>query len=482
MPNNVAGRKARCNSCGFIFTVPSLDLNPPAAPARPKPAPPASARPASTVSQTEPETDRPDAEPGSWLAEFAREEGKSAPTTPTTPERESENTPPIAVSSKAPQDEDDDEEWYPSSGRRPKTIDFVDDNEEARRLESLAVRSEDESQESEDATEPSSAKPREQDDDDDEWYPSSGRRPKLIDFADGDPDEEPAATLVPDRPQEIDMHAADEERSGVIEPTRPYWIELASSFLFFLDTGSFITFIIIILINVLTVPLTYAGPVSMLTVGVPWGFLRRSGSLFSPMTATVGLGLISGYLCTFYMTVILETAAGEDELPNVWISNVFEDVVVASLRFAGTVAWVMLPASFVAIIEYINLGQIHWNVVWLLAAAGLVFWPVVVLGVSVGGGFYGLWPLRIIRTAAAAPLAYLAMCVVLLIAAAIAALPYLPVYRNLLGSLAGLTNRSFLWLFTVVNSTISAYAAIVAMRAIGLYYRHYKRKFPWVAE
>src|SRR5512140_2090031 len=28
LPNNVAGRKARCNSCGFIFAVPLPELNP----------------------------------------------------------------------------------------------------------------------------------------------------------------------------------------------------------------------------------------------------------------------------------------------------------------------------------------------------------------------------------------------------------------------------------------------------------------------
>ena len=77
----------------------------------------------------------------------------------------------------------------------------------------------------------------------------------------------------------------------------------------------------------------------------------------------------------------LETAAGEDELPNIWISNVFEDVVLASLKFAGTWAWVMLPASFWAVIEFINFGDVHWKVVLSLAAAGVFFWPVVVLGV-----------------------------------------------------------------------------------------------------
>ena len=34
----------------------------------------------------------------------------------------------------------------------------------------------------------------------------------------------------------------------------------------------------------------------------------------------------------------------------------------------------------------------------------------------------------------------------------------------------------------VVSELAEAYAWIVAMRQIGLYYRHYKSRFPWKAE
>ncbi len=523
MPNNVAGRKARCNSCGFIFVVPSLDLNPPSPPARgrepdprpPKPAPPppASAHPRVQSPHEEPA----ETETGGWLAAFARagSEGpaipSASPDTPPVPIPQSTATaepvhapqrvpapdpvdgaPSIAESqttlSPAPtkpetqakpasaQDGDDDEEWYPSSGHRPKTIEFLDDQAEARRIEALSGLLDDapvesafdipapqptgEFKEAAEATDPTSSTDTNVDEDDDgEWYPSSGRRPKLIDFLDGAVEEEPPATVLPERPHDIDMHATDAERSGILEASRPYWLDLITSFVFFLDAGSFVTFLIIILINVWTVPLTFAGPVG-----------------------AMGLGILSGYLCTFYMTVILETASGEDELPNVWIGNVFDDLVVAGFRFIATVAWVLLPASCLAIIEFVNLGYVHWNAVLALAGFGLLFWPVVILGVSVGGGFYGLWPVTIIRTALCAPLAYLAMCAVLLIAAGIAALPHMPVYHQALAKLSGQTNKSLFWLIIFVNSTISAYAMIVAMRAIGLYYRHYKRRFPWVAE
>ncbi|MBI4578247.1 MAG: hypothetical protein HY718_01000, partial [Planctomycetes bacterium] len=294
-------------------------------------------------------------------------------------------------------------------------------------------------------------------------FPTRTRPPegeaKLLDFADKDDIIAPPARLPPRVRETSRDEIADEDRGGITEATKPYWIELIGSFLFFLDGGSFVTFIIIILVNLWTVPLSFAG-----------------------LFGLVGLLLISGYLCTFYMTVILETASGEDELPNVWISSVLDDVILSGLRFVGTWIVVLLPAVLFALIEYVNLGTVHWTVVTLMAVVGLFFWPVVILGVAIGGSFHGLWPLRIMRTAAAAPLAYLAMCAVLLIAAGLNAMPHMQFYQDAAKSLAGTTGQSLFWLMMVVNSAISAYSTIVAMRVIGLYYRHYKHKFPWVAE
>lgn len=396
MPARVAGRKARCNSCGLIFTVPSADGPEPDRPRR-RPEPPPLASPDADAS-TAPTSDAD--EPGDWLAEFARAEEQAAPSA------------------------------VPGADSAPPTVDAA------------------------------KTKPPSTSSGDDEWYPSSNQRPELIDLAEAEPDTPPLP-----KPAYARSTAAaapegrDEQRSGVIEPRRPYWAELAGSFLFFLDAGSFVTFLIIVMINLWTVPLSYAG-----------------------LFGTIGLLLISGYLCTFYMSVILETASGEDELPNVWIDSVFDDVVLAAVRFIGTWAWVLLPAMAFAIIEFVNYGQVHWDIVTVLAVVGLLFWPVVIMGVSIGGGFFGLWPWTIIRTAAAAPLAYAALCAVLLIAAGLAALPHSALYLDAITTVGKQTNRSLFWSVTFLNSTLSAYAIIVAMRAIGLYYRHYKHKFPWVAE
>jgi hypothetical protein len=107
---------------------------------------------------------------------------------------------------------------------------------------------------------------------------------------------------------------------------------------------------------------------------------------------------------------------------------------------------------------------------------------VVILGVSIGGGFHGLWPHTIIRTAAAAPLAYLALCGVLLVTAGLNYLPYAECSQPIVTAIATKASRGQLWLLTIAGSFLTTYATIVAMRAIGLYYRYYKRKFPWTME
>ena len=47
--------------------------------------------------------------------------------------------------------------------------------------------------------------------------------------------------------------------------------------------------------------------------------------------------------------------------------------------------------------------------------------------------------------------------------------------------IASAPSRSIMFLI-LLNNILSIYAMIVAMRAIGLFYRHFKHKLPWKAE
>ena len=128
----------------------------------------------------------------------------------------------------------------------------------------------------------------------------------------------------------------------------------------------------------------------------------------------------------------------------------------------------------------VNLAVRAWDLTvphWLspaLVLLGCAFWPVIILAVSIGGGFGGLWPHVILRTALAAPVAYVAIVATLALAVGLALLPDMLLPASRLG-------QSF-WALHTLNAVVTAYASIVAMKAIGLYYRHYKHKFPWAAE
>lgn len=254
-----------------------------------------------------------------------------------------------------------------------------------------------------------------------------------------------------------------EDRDWISGPQRSFWEDLLSSFVFILDGGNVVVFVVMLCVSLFGMVVDFAP-----------GFLSLIGNM-----------LIGGYFCAFYMSTILEVASGEDELPSVSISNIGEDILMPLVRYVGTWAMVLLPALATLIFaaytsgdwdEFFSPDGWHWTAALVLGVGGLALWPVVVLCVAIGGGFSGLWPHTIIRTALSAPLQYLAILSVLLVAVALTfALPLLEQY-------AAFTFPGPPIAAGALQAALSLYAMIVAMRAIGLFYRHCKHKFPWAAE
>jgi hypothetical protein len=100
------------------------------------------------------------------------------------------------------------------------------------------------------------------------------------------------------------------------------------------------------------------------------------------------------------------------------------------------------------------------------------------MAVAIGGGFNGLWPHVIIRTALSALLPYLAVCLALIVAGTLLVLPGTDAFL----AFADRVMPGAYFRLAIFNSVLTTYAMIVAMRVVGLFYRHYKHKFPWVAE
>jgi hypothetical protein len=112
----------------------------------------------------------------------------------------------------------------------------------------------------------------------------------------------------------------------------------------------------------------------------------------------------------------------------------------------------------------------------------VLLWPVLILGAAIGEQL----PLRslplLLRTVASTPLPYVAVWLLVSMAGGIAVVTttwMTDVLTSWFGADAPLTTVAAV---ALVSKTAELYAWIVAMRQIGLYYRHFKSRFPWEAE
>jgi len=279
----------------------------------------------------------------------------------------------------------------------------------------------------------------------------------------------PTPEPIPDEPLSVpgrkryqeELESAEEQYGSIISPAKPFWQDLIESFTFLLYQANFITFIFIVFIQAVTALL----------------------SLFVPLFGIFSF-IIYAYICSFFMTIILETAYGEDELPTVAFTDIIDQVLMPMIRFIGSWLLVLIPAIIWSAVVKKSEYTIPWWTVQVLGGIGIFFWPVVILCTAIGGSFKGLWPHVIIRTVLSAPLPYLAIWASLLAAAGLMIFPHTDYFTTMIqkiSPLGGLPIR-MLCLISLLNIILSTYAMIVAMRAIGLYYRHYKKRFPWTAE
>ncbi len=240
---------------------------------------------------------------------------------------------------------------------------------------------------------------------------------------------------------------------GDAAPERSFWTDLPSAFVLPISSGgNFVTFIALCFVSCWTIPLGFAGVFGM-----------------------AGLLLVTGYLCAFYLEVIRDAAAGEDDLPNVWISSVYDDLIRPLLQFIASAAVVALPGLLLLLYGF---GSRTWELVplaFVVMGVGGLFWPIVVLSMAIGGGMAPPLPHVIIRTALCAPLAYLAVLTALGVTVGLQ-------YFAEFGLERYLSQGSGLLVTKAISLSVGVYTTIVAMRAIGLFYLHNKRKFPWVAE
>jgi hypothetical protein len=189
--------------------------------------------------------------------------------------------------------------------------------------------------------------------------------------------------------------------------------------------------------------------------------------------APVGLVVtLSAWGCLFwyYMEIISTTANETDELPDVYMGGLFGYIwnVIKSLTiFAIGLFAVLLPS-----VIFISISGSTGVVSYVLSIVGLFAFPMAVLTFSAGGDVSMVFrPDYIFKPIARAFWPYLLIAGLFLLAWELQLRTI--GYGRLIGG-----DNLVIGLHLLANLAVQM-LAIIAMRSIGLFYRHYSCYFPW---
>ncbi len=243
---------------------------------------------------------------------------------------------------------------------------------------------------------------------------------------------------------------------------RSFWVDAIGSFTFFCH-GSNLA--ILVTITMIQLALLFLGSIPIANL-LTW--------LIGP--------LFGMWLSAFALNVVTETAQGDDVLSAPGATDPFDDLLRPSLQFIGCWLLAMGPAVLIALMAATWGGGVPWHLVGVLGGIGLFFLPVLILGTAIGGEL----PLRsiplLIRTVLGTLGPYLSVCMMVGLAALVA-VSSINGMGKLVTTLFGTSVPLPVTLIVIaLGELIEVCAWIVAMRQIGLYYRHFKSSFPWQAE
>jgi hypothetical protein len=243
-------------------------------------------------------------------------------------------------------------------------------------------------------------------------------------------------------------------------PQRGFWADAFASFIYPVWSGG-----------------NFAGLVILAVLAVTRMFLSEYlGGCFG----LICTGIISGWFCSVYFSVIQDSASGSDDLPGIKMEGGWVDDIIKPLfKFIGAFALALAPAVLLAISA--AAGQLSPSAAVLIpiwAVAGLFLLPVCLLLFAFNAPGMLMRPDLIFLTIVRTILPYLGMWLMLLLAAFGYAVS---ISATILAEI-GLGPLAFdvsgaNWLVQGIISVVQVYLAIAAMRIIGLYYLHFKRRF-----
>jgi hypothetical protein len=209
--------------------------------------------------------------------------------------------------------------------------------------------------------------------------------------------------------------------------------------------------------------------------------------------------IVTAWYMAFQLNVVLGAAAGDAELPALSVTDGWWDGVVAPfLKMLATTAIAYLPmfvfllsagaasvlgnlsstgGGLSALLQLLDVKTLV--VAGALLLAGGFLWPMLVLMVAVGSLGSLVRVDLIARTIARSLPAYL-----LTVAAVYVSLALQVGFAALLGAVTKTTGNplqapAIEWLLPPVLQLAEVYFTILAMRAIGFYYHHFKHRFAW---
>jgi len=256
-------------------------------------------------------------------------------------------------------------------------------------------------------------------------------------------------------------------RDAILDPRRTFWADAIGSFIYPIRNGE----------NIVTL-------IFILFISAVQEFIPSFGCL-----GLVCSGIIFGWLAALYFSVIQITATGSDDLPGIRMEDGFyEDIIKPAFLYIGAIAVVLSPSVLLTIA--IALGWVPQSMGAMLPfwiAAGIFLLPITLLlfAFDAPGMIFRLD--LIVSTIWRTILPYLAIWLLLsavgiglLVTAASSSIvdsfmPQFLLNTSIKQAAIGLSLK-------VALNMIGTYLTIVAMRAIGLYYLHFKKRFTIVME
>jgi len=248
---------------------------------------------------------------------------------------------------------------------------------------------------------------------------------------------------------------------------RSFWSDVGKSFTFLTDLDNTVVII---------------GYALMMTIYPVIGMI--------PLLGFFAMFVFYGMLYAFYFDVVRTTAGGDDDLPSLSEWDGFIDSALApTLSFVGTTLIASLPGIAAIVLTLESPGGASTAIIAAAFAIGWFFWPAIVLAVATLGWGLVLRADLLIRTPFSAFGAYLSVYGLLLVAGGLG-------WLGASAFLSDSTHRAmesmnvepvsvlgvlFLAFESFVLNAIGISSSVIAMRAIGLFYRHFSQRFPWSA-